>query len=437
MFSSSQAQLDPEELYHCLTDLNIIDHASGGQVVSKGKLSLQNLNISGPALDIKKWRIQTNATIKDLSVVWPGIADPIHIISGQIFSSQAQLGQTVGAEFLLNPVEIKWRNSHIHLSGSLGVSSDAIQLGLELTADQIAWDGIKAIQSDKTFRWPQSIRGTARVKTERFDYSGFQWQPLNATIYFQPDDILVTIKHAKLCHIATPGTLKITPDKFELSLLPNANQKELSDEINCLFKKDTLIKGTYDLSGQIGIAGDSGEDVANTSGNLDFTARKGRIYRYDALAKILALLNITEILKGKLPDLAKEGFAYNHIKTLCKIENGQLRITEAVIDGASMTIVSIGQVDLATQELKFTVLVAPFKTVDSIIKNLPIVQTIFGNTLISIPFRVKGTLSSYKVTAISPTAVEPELSAILNRMLNTEFTITQPVKVHQDRSMER
>ena len=435
--SSSESHLDPNEVYRCLTDLDIIDRSSERPVISKGKLSLQNLNISGPALDIKRWRIQTNGTIKNLTVQWPGIADPIHIVSGQLYSSPVQMGQTDGAEFLLNPVQLKWRNSHINISGSLGVSADTIQLSLEAAADQIEWGGIKSTHSEPLFQWPQSFRGTVRLKTERFGYSAFNWQPLNATIYFEPNDIFVTIKHAKLCHIATPGTLKISPDDIELSLSPNANQKELSDEINCLFKKDTLITGTYDLRGQIGVDGSSGDYLANTSGNLDFTARKGRIYRYDALSKILALLNITEILKGKLPDLAKEGFAYNHIKTLGRFEDGKLRITEAVIDGASMTIVSIGQIDLATKALKFTVLVAPFKTVDSIIKNLPVVQAIFGNTLISFPFKVNGTLSSYKVTAISPTAVEPELSEILNRTLNTKFTITQPEKLHQNRSVDR
>ena len=435
--SSNESHLNPKEFYRCIADLDLIHKSSEKMIVPQGKLSLKNLTINGPALDIKKWQIQTTGTIKDLMIHWPYLADPVHITSGEFYSSPAQSGQSGGIELLLNPIQLKWRDSQIELTGSLGISADRIQLDLELMADQIEWDGINDVDSHPAALWSQAIDGTVRLKTDVFEYSGLTWQPLNATIYFQPNDILVTIKHAKLCNIATPGTLKITPDNLELSLSPNSNQKELSDGLKCLFKEDNLMSGTYDLSGQVATTGKSVRLIANTSGTLDFTARKGRIYRYDALAKILALLNITEILKGKVPDLAKNGFAYKKIEALGKFEDGQLQITEAIIDGVSMTIVSIGRVDLTTKALKFTVLVAPFKTVDSIIKNLPVVQTIFGNTLISIPFRVKGTLSSYKVTAISPTDVEPELSAILNRTLNTKFTITQPVKVHQDRSVER
>ena len=74
------------------------------------------------------------------------------------------------------------------------------------------------------------------------------------------------------------------------------------------------------------------------NGNLKFHAKDGRIYRYGVLAKILALLNVTEIFRGKLPDVVKEGFAYNSIKADGNLENGKFMFKEFVIDGSSMTI---------------------------------------------------------------------------------------------------
>ena len=70
-----------------------------------------------------------------------------------------------------------------------------------------------------------------------------------------------------------------------------------------------------------------------------------------------------------------------------------------------------------------TVLVAPFKTVDRIVKHIPLVGNVLGGNLISIPFRAIGDLSDPDVIPLSPTAVGSGLLGILERTLKLPITI--------------
>ncbi|GAH11846.1 unnamed protein product, partial [marine sediment metagenome] len=97
------------------------------------------------------------------------------------------------------------------------------------------------------------------------------------------------------------------------------------------------------------------------------------------------------------------------------------------IDSPSMGIACEGDIDLVKKKVDLTVLVAPFKTVDRIIKHIPLVNNILGGKLISIPFRAIGELADPDVIPLSPTAVGSGLFGILQRTLKLPITIIQPV----------
>ena len=86
-----------------------------------------------------------------------------------------------------------------------------------------------------------------------------------------------------------------------------------------------------------------------------------------------------------------------------------------------------GNIDLIKKKVNLVVLVAPFKTVDRIVKHIPLVGNILGGTLISIPFRAIGNLDDPDVIPLSPTAVGSGMLGILERTLKLPITIIQPV----------
>ena len=145
------------------------------------------------------------------------------------------------------------------------------------------------------------------------------------------------------------------------------------------------------------------------------------------LAKIFALLNVTEIYRGEVPDLKGKGFAYNSMIATGVFEDGKLIIKDTTIDSPSMGIALEGEIDLIKKKVNLVVLVAPFKTVDRIVKKIPLVGTIMGGNLISIPFRAVGDLGDPDVIPLSPTAVGSGMLGILERTLKLPITIIQPV----------
>ena len=163
------------------------------------------------------------------------------------------------------------------------------------------------------------------------------------------------------------------------------------------------------------------------SGNLEFNAQEGRIYRLGLLAKIFSILNLTEVYKGQLPDLVGEGFAYNTMTIKTKIQGGKLIMEECAIDAASMGIACYGEIDIIDQKIDLVVLIAPFKTVDRIVKFIPLVNTILGGKLISIPFHAIGDLADPDIIPLSPTAIGSSVLGMMERTLKLPITIIQPV----------
>jgi len=97
-----------------------------------------------------------------------------------------------------------------------------------------------------------------------------------------------------------------------------------------------------------------------------------------------------------------------------------------MLDGPTLELVAKGEIDLINQEMNLIGLVAPLKTVDRIVKLTPVVREIFAGTLVTIPFRVHGSLKDPKVTALSPSAIGDELLGMMKRTLGLPFKVIEP-----------
>jgi hypothetical protein len=250
---------------------------------------------------------------------------------------------------------------------------------------------------------------------------------MHADISFNKTDTRIVVKKADLCGIQFPGIVKISADEFEFFFNPVAENQNLEPSIACLSAKKNLADGSFNLEGELLSKARPTDFLKSMSGNLEFTAEQGRIYRFGMLAKIFALLNVTEIYRGEVPDLTSKGFAYNSMTANGVFEDGKLIIKDTSIDSPSMGIAIEGDIDLIKKKVNLVVLVAPFKTVDRIVKIIPLVGTILGGNLISIPFRAIGDLGDPDVIPLSPTAVGSGLLGILERTIKLPITIIQPV----------
>jgi len=246
------------------------------------------------------------------------------------------------------------------------------------------------------------LRGTLNVHCDVFQMGDLRFAPVHADIRLDEGGTMVEVTRADVCGVSVPGTVRFTSGKVDVNLKPASNGQTLEPVITCLSQKDEFVSGAYEFSGRLYATAKTADILPQLQGRMKFTARDGRIYRYNLLAKILALVNVTEILRGRLPDIGEEGFAYETIEARGELQGGVLELNNLIVRGASMTIVFGGDIDIVNETLNLKGFVAPLKTFDDIIRSLPILNLIFENRhLVAVPFSIRGNWSDYFVIPLS------------------------------------
>ncbi len=350
-----------------------------------------------------------------------------------IIHSMAMEGTRQG--LALGSGSFRWRGQEMTMSGTVDFQSDAYLLNLDAAADAIQWQALR--EAEKT---PESasggepqgkstsvpLKGVIRIRASSLSYEKYTWSPFGAEVTLLPDGYDIALTHSVLCGIPTPGNIRFGRDGLQVDLKPAAKGAALESSLACLWEKDRLITGSFGLRGEIKGQGGGRALTESLEGVLSFNANEGRIYRLEILSKILALLNVTEIFRGRMPDLFREGFAYDSIHAKAHFDHGKLLLDESVIDGSSMKIVSRGEVDLVRKKLDLSVLVAPLKTADNLLQYMPLLNHMFEGGLISIPFQVTGDLSNPDVRPMPASGTGAELMNLMKRTLRAPLKVIEP-----------
>ena len=237
--------------------------------------------------------------------------------------------------------------------------------------------------------------------------------------------------------IELKGTAAVSPQAIDLDLSGDVPPRQMSSEADSersssgkavnTSRNNTLISGDFNLNGKVTANGSTGQWIDQWQGMYKITAADGRIYKYSLLADILAVVNITEIVKGQAPDVQGKGFGYSRAEASGKIEKGVLNVKEGFIKGQAVDLAFKGDVDMSGKRIDLIVLVTPLQTVDSIIEIIPVIGDVLGENFIAIPVRVTGDLSDPEVIPMPPSAVGKGLLGIVKRTLKLPITLVQPL----------
>jgi len=337
------------------------------------------------------------------------------------------------ADLRLEPDQPLKLNGDVHYSPKeilfdMALITDGIEL--ETLAARLDRDkkGKKKREKEKFYDFP--LAGNLKLNSNYLKYKRYDLRPFQADISLHPEKITITVGDTNLCGISTPGTLTLSPREIELHFMPTAQNQDIQSAATCLTDKAAKMEGRFDFSGKVSGRGPSEDLLKALRGDFELQASPGRILAgrsYRTLREILALINVTEIYRGRLPDLTREGFAYNSIRAKVTVKKDTLTIEEGVVDGLTMNIAGKGTLNLADKKINLTVLVAPLKTVDSIVSKIPLVGYILGGSLVTVPVRISGNFDQPKVSLLSPAAVGEGLVGIMKRTLELPIKIMEPV----------
>jgi len=331
---------------------------------------------------------------------------------------------------------VKLNDNQLSLRGSLNFMEKGMATDMDIAADRLTWETMRRViegeskekdTKKKDYPWNLPLLGMLRLKSNNFIYNKLTISPLHADISLSPDMITITVTEASVCGISTPGSMIISHDNLQCDFNPNARGLELKPTLACLSENKRIVTGRFDFDGSLTAQGKSDQLLQSLNGKINFSAKDGRIYQSVTLAKILSLINVTGILQGGLPDLVKEGFGYRSFILKGDIENGKILLKEAVIDAPSMEIVASGDIDLVKKKMDIKVLVAPFKIVDTVLRNIPLVKNITGRNFVSMPVKISGDLENPEVSALSPSAIGSGILGIMEKVLKAPVHLIQPL----------
>ena len=239
----------------------------------------------------------------------------------------------------VNSATFRWLNQPFSLNGVANVSPKGIEFDMDLSAKTVEFDTVrqvllgndekKEVKATSPSGTPP-VKGILRIKTDRFTYGSFTWMPLYADVSFGKEGVSVQNIRGSVCGLSTPGSLTISDQGIEMEARPTAVNQELEPSILCLSDKKTDITGTFSLDGQLRSKGKSEAFIRSLQGDIRFTARDGQILYHSILARIFTFLNVTEVLRGKLPDFSQGGFLYETITI-----DGEIRGRQTCPEGIS------------------------------------------------------------------------------------------------------
>ncbi len=368
---------------------------------------------------------------KDLIIPW-ALKTPLEINSIRLSARDKTV--TIGSS------NLTLANMHFTLAGTVTTSARQYIVDGDIGASTVVIETLqKALEEDAKpggpgakpdgapQKKPLPLQGTLRCKVDNLSYGKFVLNPVQVTVVLAPDEIRIDHLESAFCGITVRGGLSLAGGNISVDLKPDAKGLQLEPALTCLAGKDVKVSGVFDLSGSLSARGKPEALVSSLQGSAKFTAREGHYYRSPTLAKILSLLNVSDLLRGDLSDFRTKGLTYRSISIRAGIRSGKLDLQEMVIDSSAMNIVGQGVIDLKDSTVHMTVLVAPFTTMDKIVSNIPVVNYILQETLVSIPMTVSGRISDPQVKFLPASAVGDGVLGILKRTLKAPVKIIEPV----------
>lgn len=335
-----------------------------------------------------------------------------------------------GKTIAIDSAMVRLADNSFSLKGNVASRAEGLVMDMDVSSDRIVWQTLaKALDKEDrpaagtdNNRRDRTLLGTLRLKADTFHYDTLTLTGLQTDIEFRPGLVSAAVNMALYCDMAVTGSVTQKKKDLSIDLHVSARDSALRPAVACVTDKNAEIDGIFDLDAHIVLHGKAGIDPNSLHGDLDFRAKDGRIHRFTALAKVLSLLNVTEIFRGRIPDFVGQGFAYRSFVVKGDIQKGKLLLKEGRIDSQSMGIVGDGTIDLISRETEMTLLVAPFRTIDAVLNILPG----WKGGIVSIPFSVTGSLKDPQVEYMSSSVVRTGLTGFMENLLMAPIKLFLP-----------
>jgi hypothetical protein len=271
---------------------------------------------------------------------------------------------------------------------------------------------------------PRKTRPTLRIqaRTAQGEIGGMTFHDAEGTISFKGDILVIHPLHCMIGPGYVVGQVLVDQGAGSPPLLRISGHAEDVDAAivhQQLLRQKSLVSGA--LRGDFYLQGRAGANFLPTSlGNFSLEIRNGVLHKFRSLAKVFSLLNVSQILSLKLPDMDREGMPFDRVAGTLHLKDGVLSSEDLFVESNAMNLSFVGELDLVQQRVEVVMGVKPLRTVDKIITKIPLAGWILAGdekALITAHFSITGATADPDVLPIPINSISDKVLGIFRRVL--------------------
>ncbi len=339
----------------------------------------------------------------------------------------------------INEAQVSWAGQPATIKGSIAHSDSGPVVDAEVDSSGIVLDALLPAagpegeevesESDEMYTawiWKLPIKGKVSVRTDFVEYRRLHIAPVRGIVTLAQDLMHLEVEDAQLCGISFPLVVDATREGLSGSTRITARNLGIQKTSRCISGERLSLSGHYDLDADLKTNGDTQlELVQNLKGTFKLEARNGKVMKFALLGNILKMKNISNLLQRGGPKIDDKGFPYKKLVIEGHLQYGRFVVDNSAFDSDAVGLVAIGSVGLVDRDAQLAVLVAPFSTLDRIVRKIPLFGYIFGGTFTSVPVSVRGDIRDPSVVPLGVSAIGAQLAGILQRTFDLPGKIVE------------
>jgi hypothetical protein len=115
----------------------------------------------------------------------------------------------------------------------------------------------------------------------------------------------------------------------------------------------------------------------NSRRPISIVIERGRLYSVPVISKVLSLMNLPALLKGKA-DLTKDGMPLDRLKVVFGVEDGIINVSEFLLDSPVLKISGTGRYDFMDDRFDAVVVASPLGQYSDLLKSVPLFGKLFA-----------------------------------------------------------
>ncbi len=404
-----------------------------GNAIQSGILEIQ-LDGNGVGQDLNKWNMKGWVALTDGVMAIPGIQESVENVFVRL---------RIAKELLeLKRMEFHIKDSEAVVTGfakqwqttpQVSVLWNAPRFDLDLLIPKnersVLRDGVEWLATHG------KLEGSLFI--ERPKYSSFSGKSLSAVVKVHDNLVSIdniqsmveengNIKGRVFVHLP-PGKPAAVRVSFDGKALP-------FEKILAVMGDDqNVVSGTFNIRGKIqGHGRDKRGIIPTLHGGAELSLRDGYVRQGTVFPKILKILNLPHILRGKV-SFKKTGFPYDSVDATLKVERGNFSTKDFLLQSPVMKATIAGAYDYKRDHLDGIAAVSPFGAYSNILKSIPLFGTIFSGDrkgIATAMFSLIGPLKDPLVTYMPKESLKNGLTGLAQLAFDVlKNTVLAPVKV--------